>query len=67
MYSKMAGAGFHYIANYRAPVTRFATTIITAWPSAFKCTADCQHSLSVLIRILRAAQPCGNLLSNLDF
>jgi hypothetical protein len=63
----MAGAGFHYIANYRAPIPRFATTRITAWQSALKCTADYQPSLSDLIQTLRRVQAFGNPLSNLDF
>jgi hypothetical protein len=63
----MAWAGFHYIANYRASILRLATTRITAWQSALKCTADFQPPPSDLIRTQRMAQTCGNPLSNLDF
>jgi hypothetical protein len=51
----MAGAGFHCIANYRAPIPRFATIRITAWQSALKCTADCQPLLSGLLRTLKGS------------
>jgi hypothetical protein len=54
---KMAGAGFHCIANYRAPILRFATTRITAWQSALRCSADCQLPLWGLIRTCREFRP----------
>jgi hypothetical protein len=61
---KMAETGFHCFANYRAPLPRFATIRITAWQSALNCTADCQPSLSGLIRTLRPVQAFGIPLSN---
>jgi hypothetical protein len=64
--SKMAGAGFHSIANSRALIPRFTTIRITAWQSALNFTADCQLPLSGLKRTLKAVQAFGIPLSNLD-
>jgi hypothetical protein len=61
---KIAGAGFHSTAKTRALIPRFATTIISSWQIAFKCTADCQPPLSCLIWTMRTVQACGNPLSN---
>jgi hypothetical protein len=63
---KMAGAGFHSIANLRALIPRTATTILCPWQSAIQCSADCQSPLSGLVRTLRAFQAFGIPLSNSD-
>jgi hypothetical protein len=44
----------------------FATTGITPWQTALKCTADCQAPRSGGKEYMRHVQACGNPLSNLD-
>jgi hypothetical protein len=43
--SKMAGAGFHSIANSRVLKPRIARTIISHWQAAYYCTADIELPL----------------------
>jgi hypothetical protein len=52
--SKMAGAGFHSFANFRALISWIATTIITPWQTAFQGTADCHIPLSGLKRTMHS-------------
>jgi hypothetical protein len=63
----MADTGIHSLATFRAPTPRFATTVITPWQTALKCTADCQAPRSDSKDYLRAGQACVNSLSNLDY
>jgi hypothetical protein len=37
---KIAGTGIHSVVANRAKILRFATTGITPWQTALKCTAD---------------------------
>jgi hypothetical protein len=62
---KMAGTGFHSVVANCAPIPRFATTGITPWQTALKCTADCQAPLSGSNAGRGKLRPCSNQHSNL--
>jgi hypothetical protein len=62
---KIAGTGINSLATFRTPIPGFATTGITPWQPALKCTADCQAPRSGGKDYMRTGQACGNPLSNL--
>jgi hypothetical protein len=59
----MAGTGIY---SLRGQIPWFATTGITPWQTALKCTADWQALRSGGKEYMRPGQACGNPLSNLD-
>jgi hypothetical protein len=62
----MEDTGIHSFAKRRGKIPRFATTGITPWQTALKCTADCQAPRSESMEYMRTGQACGNPLSNRD-
>jgi hypothetical protein len=53
----MAVTGIHSLAKLHCQIPRFATTGITLWQTALKCTADCQAPRSGGKEYMRPVRP----------